>query len=118
MIYKGAMLPLFIASKYVIIVLGDRMSKAYKFEAKIIQNGDMDAAFIEVPIDIEKEFGKKRVKVLATFDGYEYRGSVVRMGHPCYIIGIRKDIRHVINKTFGDTISVTLKEITNELSKL
>lgn len=38
------------------------MTKIYKFEAKIIQSGDIDAAFIEVPIDIEKEFVKKDLK--------------------------------------------------------
>ncbi len=32
------------------------------------------------------------------------------MGTPCHIIGVRKDIRKKINKTFGDTIAVTIQE--------
>lgn len=40
-----------------------------------------------------KLFGGKRVKIKATFDGYEYRGSIVRMGTPCYILGITKEKR-------------------------
>lgn len=86
------------------------MTKYYKFEAKIIQNENMDAAYIEIPFDVEKHFGKKRVLVNATFDGYEYKGQLVRMKTDCHIIGIRKDIRKKINKTFGDMIYVTIRE--------
>lgn len=82
----------------------------YKFKAVIIQNENMDAAYIEIPFDVEQEFGKKRVLVNATFDGHEYSGQLVRMKTDCHIIGIRKDIRKTINKTFGDTIEVTIKE--------
>jgi len=85
-------------------------SKTYKFEAQIIKVPDMDAAYIEIPFDVKAEFGKGRVKVHATFDGEQYDGSVVKMGTPCHIIGIRKDIRAKIGKQPGDTIKVTLKE--------
>ena len=39
-----------------------------------------------------------------------YRGQVVKMGTPCYIIGVTKAVRKQINKTFGDTVTVTLTE--------
>ena len=81
-----------------------------KFEAVILQNENMDAAYVEVPYDIRALFGKGRLLVNATFDGVPYRGQVVKMGTPCYIIGVTKQIRKQINKTFGDTIEVTLKE--------
>lgn len=81
-----------------------------KFEAIILQNENMDAAYVEVPYDIRALFGKGRLLVNATFDGVPYRGQVVKMGTPCYIIGVTKQIRKQINKTFGDTIVVTLKE--------
>ena len=70
----------------------------------------MDGAYVEIPIDVKAEFGKGRVKVHATFDGESYDGIVVKMGTPCHIIGIRKDIRAKINKQPGDVIKVTLKE--------
>lgn len=43
-------------------------------------------------------------------DGQPYDGSVVRMGTPCHIIGIRKEIRQAIGKQPGDTVHVTLME--------
>lgn len=86
----------------------------HKFRATIIQNENMDAAYIVVPIDIRKEYGVGRLKVEATFDGESYHGSVVNMGvkdaegNICYIIGITKAIRQKIGKTFGDTVDVTI----------
>lgn len=69
----------------------------------------MDAAYVIVPMDIKKVYGRGRLSVHATFDGEPYDGQVVKMGTPNYIIGIRKDIRKKIGKTFGDEITVTLE---------
>ncbi|MCQ2432634.1 MAG: DUF1905 domain-containing protein [Clostridia bacterium] len=80
------------------------------FEAVILQNEDMDAAYVEVPYDIKALFGKGRLLVNAAFDGVPYSGQVVKMGTPCYIIGVTKQIRKQIGKSFGDTVSVVLKE--------
>ena len=81
-----------------------------KFDAIILQNGSMDATYCEVPYDIRALFGKGRLLVHATFDGVPYDGQIVKMGTPCYIIGLRKDIRKQIGKTFGDTVHVTFTE--------
>lgn len=89
----------------------------HRFNARIERSGDMDAAFVVVPVDIRKEYGKGRLKVEATFDGVPYSGSVVNMGvkdatgNICYIIGITKAIRQRIGKNFGDTFDVTLRAI-------
>lgn len=77
------------------------MEKFYEFDGVIIKKPDMDAAYIEIPFDVKAEFGKGRVLVHATFDGEPYDGQVVRMGTPCHIIGIRKDIRQKIGKPGG-----------------
>ncbi len=88
----------------------------YGFDAVIRKVPDQDGAYIVVPFDIKQVFGRKRVKVHATFDGVPYDGSIVNMGlsnadgSPCYIIGVRKDIRTSIGKGPGDTIAVTLIE--------
>ena len=79
----------------------------FEFDATILQNDGMDAAYVEVPFDIKALFGKGRLAVDATFDGVPYSGQIVRMGTPCFIIGLRKDIRKQIGKTFGDTVHVT-----------
>jgi len=92
------------------------MSKTYTFEAIIQKDPTQDAAYVAVPIDIKKEFGKGRLAVHATFDGEQYDGSIVNMGVKnkdgsiCYIIGIRKDIRAKIGKQPGDKIKVTIRE--------
>ena len=83
------------------------MSELLEFDAIILQNENMDAAYVEVPFDIKAMFGKGRLAVDATFDGVPYSGQIVRMGTPCFIIGLRKDIRKQIGKTFGDTVHVT-----------
>lgn len=84
--------------------------KTYEFIGLIKKAPDMDAAYVEFPFDVRKEFNKGRVKVLATFDGYPYEGSLVRMGSKNHLIGLRKDIRAAINKQAGDKVRVTIKE--------
>ncbi|NLX82325.1 MAG: DUF1905 domain-containing protein [Clostridiales bacterium] len=91
-------------------------TKTYTFTAQIKKVPDMDGAFVEFPLDVREEFGRGRVKVQATFDGYPYAGSLVNMGTGCHIIGIRKDIRKAIGKQPGDTIHVTIKEDKNRSS--
>lgn len=84
--------------------------KTYEFKAIIQKVPDIDGAYVEVPFDVKEEFGKGRVLVHATFDGVPYDGQVVRMGTPCHIIGLRKDIRAKIGKQPGDTVDVTIRE--------
>lgn len=82
----------------------------YYFDAEIIKVPDIDGAYVEIPFDVKEIFGKSRVPVHATFDGVEYDGSIIRMGTPNHILGIRKAIRAQIGKQAGDTVHVTLKE--------
>ena len=72
--------------------------KIYEFDAIIKKVPEIDGAYVDFPFDVKKEFNKGRVKVTATFDGVEYYGSLVRMKTPNHIIGLRKDIRKLINK--------------------
>ena len=84
--------------------------KRYAFDAILKKVPNIDGAYVEFPYDVKAEFGKGRVKVHATFDGVPYDGSLVRMGTPCHIIGVRKEIRGRIGKQPGDTIRVTIEE--------
>lgn len=86
--------------------------KVYTFDAVVRKVPDLDGAYVEFPYDVRQVFGKGRVKVHATFDGEPYDGSLVRMGTPGHILGLRKDIRHKIGKQPGDTVHVTLCERT------
>ena len=85
-----------------------------KFCARILQNENMDAAYVEVPYDIKELFGKGRLLVNATFDGIPYRWQVVKMGTPCYIIGVTRQIRKQLGKNFGDIVEVVLQERDRE----
>ncbi len=83
--------------------------KIYEFDAEIKKHDTINAAFIEFPYNVEKEFGVKgQVKVRATFDGYEYQGSLAKMGHRCHCLGITQKIRNEIGKNPGDIVRVTL----------
>ena len=84
------------------------MSKKQTFTA-MIQNAGGGGAFVEVPFDVEKEFGSKRPKVRAMIEGVLYRGILTRMGTDCHILGIRKEIREQVGKTFGDEIMVMVE---------
>ncbi|MPM85061.1 hypothetical protein SDC9_132138 [bioreactor metagenome] len=84
--------------------------KKYEFDAVIMKVPDIDGAYVEFPYDVKNEFGKGRVKVHAVFDGEEYDGSLVRMGTPGHIIGLKKDIRSKIGKQAGDTVHVVIQE--------
>ena len=68
------------------------------------------------PYDVRSEFNKGCVKAYSTFDGVPYDGNIVNMGvknadgSVCYIIGVLKDIRSIIDKQIGDTVHVTTKK--------
>jgi len=84
--------------------------KEYKFEA-VIKASEIGSggAYVEFPLDAEKEFGVKgRVPVVCFFEGAEYRGSLVKMGGECHIIGLKKEIREKLGKDIGDKIRVSL----------
>jgi hypothetical protein len=87
-----------------------------KFKA-VLEKPDkgIDAAYVAIPFDVEKEYGTKgQVKVKAKFDGHDYRGVIANMGTGCHIIGIRKDIRLAIGKQVGDTVDVEIELDTEE----
>jgi hypothetical protein len=101
------------------------MTKKRSFTA-VIQNAGGGGAFVEVPFDVEAEFGSKKPKVKATIEGVPYRGTLVRMGTECHLLLILKSIREQVGKTFGDEVRVTVEpdteprviEIPAELKKL
>ena len=85
------------------------MTQKYQFRA-VIENAGEGGAYVNIPFDVEKGFGKKRVKVKATIDGEPYRGTLVRMGGPQHMLPVLKSIRQKIGKSFGDEVAVELEE--------
>ncbi len=88
--------------------------KRYEFDATVQKVPNIDGAYVEIPFDVKAEFGKGRVPVRASFDGVPYEGSLVRMGTPGHILGLRKDIRQQIGKQPGDRVHVVLEEREKE----
>lgn len=89
------------------------MSKKQTFKA-VIQNAGGGGAFVEVPFDVEKEFGSKKPRIKALIEGIPYRGTLVRMGTDCHLLLVLKSIREQAGKTFGDEVKVTVEPDTEE----
>lgn len=87
------------------------MTNKQTFKA-VIQDPGGGGAFVDVPFDVEKEFGSKRPKIKATIEGVPYRGILTRMGTECHMLIVLKGIREQIGKTFGDEITVTVEPDT------
>lgn len=82
------------------------------FTATIEGTGRGGGAYVTVPFDVEAVYGSKKPKVVTTFDGVEYRGSLVRMGTDCHLLIILKGIREQIGKEVGDKVKVAVWEDT------
>jgi len=76
------------------------MTQKYIFRA-VIEDAGGGGAYVNIPFDVEKTFGKKRVKVIASIEGEPYRGTLVRMGEPQHMLPVLKEIREKIGKSFG-----------------
>ncbi|MFZ5879329.1 MAG: YdeI/OmpD-associated family protein [Chloroflexota bacterium] len=108
------------------------MSTIHTFTAIIQHTDEGGGAYVEIPFDVEAAFGSKRPKVKAWIEGVEYRGTLVRtpalpgtardllgksgrcapgasVGTEFHILGIRKEIREQVGKTFGDEIQLTVE---------
>jgi hypothetical protein len=75
-----------------------------------IEDAGGGGAYVTIPFDVERVFGKKRVPVNATIDGVPYRGSLVRMGGDSHRLGILKSIRESIGKQPGDMVEIVVEE--------
>jgi hypothetical protein len=100
------------------------MAKKHSFSA-VIRNAGGGGAFVEVPFDVEKEFGEKRPKIKALIEEIPYRGILTRMGTEFHMLIILKSVREQAGKTFGDKIKVVVEadeeprviEIPKDLAK-
>lgn len=85
------------------------MADKQTFETVLIKHEKLDATGIEIPFDVEAEFGAKRVPVKAVINGAEYRGSIARMGGK-YMLGVPKEFRERAGISAGEHIVVTLEK--------
>ena len=85
-----------------------------RFDAPLLAEG-RGGAYVEVPAAVADALGcGGRIPVRATFDGVEYRGSIVSMGGDVMILGVLKSIRTALGKVPGDVLTVTVERDTAE----
>jgi bifunctional DNA-binding transcriptional regulator/antitoxin component of YhaV-PrlF toxin-antitoxin module len=85
------------------------MAEKQTFKTELMKSGDSEATWIELPFDVQEVFGAKRAKVKMWINGAEYRGSAVRMGSECYMVGVPKVFRDAAGIKAGDPVEVTLE---------
>jgi hypothetical protein len=84
--------------------------KSISWEGKILDAGEgTGGAYLEIPFDVAAVFGKKRIKIVADFEGIPYRGTLAVYGG-IYMLLVLKSIRSALGKQIGDTIKVTVTE--------
>jgi len=84
-----------------------------KFITAIQKDAKMDVTFINIDFDVEKTFGKKRLKVKVLYDKVLYRGLLTKYKGAYHMI-INKEIRAQIGKNAGETINVKIEEDLDE----
>jgi hypothetical protein len=83
------------------------MNGKQTFTAEILP-GRGGGAFAEVPFDVEALYGAKQVPVVATIGKESYRVKLMRMGRPCHIVPVPKDVRLKLGKNYGDTVTISV----------
>lgn len=75
----------------------------------VIQPGRGGGAYVEIPFEVEPVFGDKRPQVKLSVETESFITRLVRMGTPCHIAGVPKEIRTKLGKNYGDSIRVTVE---------
>ncbi len=84
----------------------------------VIEDAGGGGAYVRVPFDAEAEFGSRRPEITASIDGLPYSGRLIRMGLPCHLLPVVKDIRTRLGKGPGDEVTVRIAAAGPEFSSL
>ena len=87
--------------------------KSISLTSVIQKDAKMDVTFIYIDFDVEKTFGKKRLKVKTWYDKVLYRGLLTKYKGVYHMI-INKEIRAQLGKNAGDIINVKIEEDLEE----
>ena len=76
-----------------------------KFKATLEARGG--GTLVELPIDVPKVFGGKRVPIVAKVNGYEFRSTIAVYGGK-YYVGLNKQVRAAAGVEEGDSFTMEL----------
>lgn len=79
-----------------------------------LKKGNLGGFYVDIPFDVEKEFGSKRPKIKAWIGGIEYRGILARMKTPNSILIVLKEIRTKLNVEEGDLLHIEIQKDIEE----
>ncbi|AYA35719.1 DUF1905 domain-containing protein [Hymenobacter oligotrophus] len=86
----------------------------HTFEAPLELDSESGGVFVLMPFDVKEVYGTRgQVKVLATFDGFPYQGSLMPLGDGTHCLIVPKQVRGAIDKTWGHEVHVELARDTN-----
>lgn len=74
---------------------------AQRFKVKL------GAGFVELPFDVKKQFGKARLPVRISINGFSYRSTVAVYGGK-YYVPVRKERQEAAGVKAGDTVDVAI----------
>jgi hypothetical protein len=77
------------------------------------ETGKMETAAIGLPFDARDVWGKARMPVKVTINGYTWRSTVANMGHGQFIV-VNAAARAEAGVKAGDTVTVTLEPDTEK----
>jgi hypothetical protein len=80
---------------------------AFKHFRAILETDDGSTAFVRIPFDVRAVFGKARLPVRATLNGYEFQSTLTPYGEVHYL-GVNQKVRAAAGVQIGDRVEVTL----------
>lgn len=81
------------------------MSAEHSFETKV--RSEDSGTFIEVPLDVESVFGKKRAPVRGTINGTPFESTIAVYGGRFYV-PLKRALRDRAGVSSGDMVRMTL----------
>jgi hypothetical protein len=85
------------------------MSKTQKFTAEILKDDDTSGCAIVIPFDPKELFGRVRVPVTVTVNGYTYTSTICALDGR-YWIPVNKTVREGAKVAAGEKVKVEVAE--------